>query len=34
VHFRDDTEAYNHYAAGSWAGIISRARLDMVNFAK
>lgn len=34
VQFRDDSEAYNHYAAGNWAGIISRARLDMVNYAK
>ncbi len=34
VQFRDDSEVYNHYAAGNWAGIISRARLDMVNYAQ
>ncbi len=34
VSFRDDSEAYNHYASGNWAGIISRARLDMVTYAQ
>lgn len=34
VSFRDDAESYNHYANGNWAGIISRTRLDMVNFAQ
>jgi hypothetical protein len=34
VAFRDDNEAYNHYTNGSWAGIISLVRNDMVNNAK
>ena len=34
VAFRDDAEAYNHYAAGNWAGIVSRIRLDMVTYAQ
>jgi hypothetical protein len=34
VAFRDDNESYNHYANGNWAGIISRARLDMVTYAQ
>ncbi len=34
VSFRDNSEAYNHYASGNWAGIISRARLDMVTYAQ
>ncbi|MBL8308434.1 MAG: hypothetical protein JNM33_17205 [Rubrivivax sp.] len=29
VKFRDDGEAYNHYTAGNWGGIVSRARADM-----
>ncbi len=34
VVFRDDNEAYNHYANGNWQGIISVVRTDMVNYAK
>ena len=34
VSFRDDAEAYNHYANGNWQGIISVVRTDMVNYAK
>ncbi len=34
VVFRDDNEAYNHYANGNWQGIISVVRNDMVNYAK
>lgn len=30
VMFRDDTEAYNHYANGNWGGIVSKVRADMV----
>lgn len=30
VTFRDDTEAYNHYASNNWAGIISVVRAAMV----
>lgn len=30
VMFRDDAEAYNHYANGNWGGIVSRVRADMV----
>lgn len=29
--FRDDAEGFNHYAAGSWAGIIGRMRSDVVS---
>ncbi len=29
VSFRDDGEAYNHYASGNWAGIISKVRADV-----
>ena len=34
VFFRDDGEALNHYVNGSWAGIVSRMRADMVTFAQ
>ncbi len=30
VQFRDDNEAYNHYANGNWQGIISVVRSDVV----
>lgn len=33
VLFRDDAEAYNHYANGNWQGIISVVRTAMVNSA-
>lgn len=33
VAFRDDNEAYNHYASASWAGIISVVRSAVVNSA-
>ncbi|MFZ6816799.1 hypothetical protein [Undibacterium sp. Ji22W] len=33
VTFRDDKEAYNHYASGNWLGIISVVRTAMVNSA-
>lgn len=33
VSFRDDAEAYNHYANGNWGGIISVVRSAMVNSA-
>jgi len=33
VVFRDDGEAYNHYAAGNWAGIISKVREAMAAYA-
>ena len=33
VSFRDDAEAYNHYANGNWQGIISVVRTAMVNSA-
>lgn len=29
VVFRDDGEAYNHYANGAWGGIVSKVRADM-----
>jgi hypothetical protein len=29
VMFRDDSEAYNHYANGNWGGIVSKVRADM-----
>lgn len=29
VVFRDDGEAYNHYANGVWGGIVSKVRADM-----
>ncbi|MRG93476.1 hypothetical protein [Polyangium spumosum] len=34
VEFRDDSEAYDHYAAGKWGGIVGPVRADMVNYAK
>lgn len=34
VKFRDDGEAYNHYANGNWGGIISVVRTDVVNNAR
>lgn len=33
VDFRDDAEAYDHYAAGNWAGIVSKMRADVVTYA-
>ncbi len=33
TEFRDDSEAYNHYANGNWGGIVSVVRTDMVNYA-
>jgi hypothetical protein len=33
VVFRDDNEAYNHYASGNWLGIISVVRTAVVNSA-
>lgn len=33
VSFRDDNEAYNHYAKANWQGIISVVRTAMVNSA-
>jgi hypothetical protein len=32
VTFRDDAEAYNHYANGNWQGIISVVRPDVVTY--
>lgn len=34
VVFRDDAEAYNHYNANNWAGIVGRMRTDVVNTAQ
>ena len=34
VDLRDDSEQYNHYANGAWAGIIAPVRADMVANAK
>jgi len=34
VEMRDDGETYNHYANGSWSGIIGPVRSDMVTYAK
>jgi len=34
VVFRDDAESYNHYTNGSWAGVVSLVRADMVNSAR
>ncbi len=31
--FIDTSESYNHYTSGSWAGIMSVVRQDMVNYA-
>lgn len=33
VVFRDDGENYNHYAAGSWGGIVGVVRSAVVNTA-
>lgn len=33
VQFRDNSETYDHYTSGSWAGIMSQVRLDMVTYA-
>lgn len=33
VTFRDDNEAFNHYANGAWAGIISKVREAMASLA-
>jgi len=33
VRVRDDGENYNHYTSGSWAGIMSQVRQDMVTYA-
>ncbi len=33
VLFRDDSESYNHYAAGNWGGIVGVVRGAMVNSA-
>jgi len=34
VAFRDNGEAYNHYANGNWQGVVGLVRNDMVSFAK
>jgi hypothetical protein len=34
VLFRDDGEALNHYVNGSWAGIVSRMRVDVAAYAQ
>jgi len=33
VVLRDNSEQYNHYAAGNWAGIVGPVRADMVTYA-
>lgn len=33
VSFRDDAEAYNHYTAGNWQGIVGVVRADMAGSA-
>ncbi|MBF5042938.1 hypothetical protein FGE12_11110 [Aggregicoccus sp. 17bor-14] len=33
VDFRDDNEAYNHYANGNWEGIVSKVRADAAAYA-
>jgi len=33
VKLRDDAEAYDHYAAGNWAGIVGPVRADMAAYA-
>ena len=33
VTFRDDTEAYDHYSKGTWAGIVGVVRSDVVKYA-
>ncbi|HYO57790.1 hypothetical protein [Archangium sp.] len=34
VSLRDDGEAYDHYAAGNWAGIVGPVRADMATYAQ
>jgi hypothetical protein len=34
VEFRDDSESYDHYSAGAWAGIVGVVRSDMVTYAQ
>lgn len=34
VFLRDDSETYNHYSKGQWAGIVGPVRADMASFAK
>jgi hypothetical protein len=34
VDFRDDNESYNHYTNGSWGGIVSVVRNDVVTYAQ
>jgi hypothetical protein len=34
VEFRDDSEAYDHYSKGAWAGIVGVVRQDMVTYAQ
>ena len=33
LELRDDGEAYDHYAAGNWAGIVGPVRADMATYA-
>jgi hypothetical protein len=33
VQFRDDSESYNHYANGNWAGIVGPVRSDVATYA-
>jgi hypothetical protein len=33
VSFRDDAEAFNHYANGNWGGIVSKVREDVAAYA-
>jgi hypothetical protein len=33
VQFRDDSESLNHYTNGSWGGVVSKVRADMVTYA-
>lgn len=33
VMLRDDGEAYNHYSNGTWSGIVSKVRADVVAYA-
>jgi len=34
VELRDDSEAYNHYSGGNWAGNVSTVRSDVVTYAQ
>lgn len=34
VNFRDNSEQYNHYAAGNWGGIIGPVRVDIAAYAR